>query len=72
MSLAERFKEKDLGLIRDAFNGEIFLDVKNPKLYKKLVRYVQNEHGVTIEGEAWADYSIIMNALSAEIETLAK
>lgn len=71
MSLSERFKEKDLGLIQAAFNGEFLLDVKNPKLYKKLVRYVQNEYGASLEGEAWSDYDIIMNTLSKELETSA-
>ena len=42
MTLISKFK-KDLGILRAAANREIFLDVKNPKLYKKVKRYYQNE-----------------------------
>ena len=37
MTLTSKFK-KDLGTLRAAVNQEIFLDVKNPKLYKKVKR----------------------------------
>jgi hypothetical protein len=36
MTLTSKFK-KDIGTLRAAVDKEIFLDVKNPKLYKKLV-----------------------------------
>jgi len=49
MSLIEKFK-KDVSTLRSAANGEIYLDVKNPKLYKKVFRYYQNE-GVVFSGE---------------------
>ena len=42
MTLTSKFK-KDLSTLRAAANKEIFLDVKNPKLYKKVKRYNQNE-----------------------------
>ena len=38
MALTEKFK-KDISTLRAAANGEIFLDVKNPKLFKKVRRY---------------------------------
>ena len=34
MALTEKFK-KDISTLRAAAAGEIFLDVKNPKLFKK-------------------------------------
>ena len=34
MALTEKFKSKDISTLRAAANGEIFLDVKNPKLFK--------------------------------------
>ena len=37
MALTEKFKTKDIGTLRAASNGDFFLDVKNPKLYKKSV-----------------------------------
>ena len=42
MTLTTKFK-KDLSTLRAAVNKEIYLDVKNPKLYKKIRRYYQNE-----------------------------
>ena len=42
MSVITKFK-KEIETLRLASTGEIFLDVKNPKLYKKVVRYYQNE-----------------------------
>ena len=42
MTLTSKFK-KDIGTLRAAANKEIFLDVKNPKLYKKVKRYYQEE-----------------------------
>ena len=42
MKLTTKFK-KDLSTLRAAANKELFLDVKNPKLYKKVLRYYQNE-----------------------------
>ena len=42
MTLTTKFK-KDLSTLRAAADKEIFLDVKNPKLYKKVKRYYQSE-----------------------------
>ena len=48
MTLTSKFS-KDLSTLSAAANREIYLDVKNPKLYKKLKRYYQNE--VILDGE---------------------
>ena len=42
MTLTTKFK-KDLSILRAAANKEIYLDVKNPKLYKKVTRYYVSE-----------------------------
>ena len=42
MKLTTKFK-KDLSTLRAAANKELFLDIKNPKLYKKVLRNYQNE-----------------------------
>ena len=55
MTLTSKFK-KDLSTLRAAANKEIFLDVKNPKLYKKLKRYYVSE-GLELTGED-PDYRI--------------
>ena len=38
MTIATKFK-KDIQTLRAAAEGDIFLDVKNPKLFKKVRRY---------------------------------
>ena len=48
MTLTSKFS-KDLSTLRAAANKEIYLDVKNPKLYKKVKRYYQNEVDLTGE-----------------------
>ena len=40
MTLTSKFK-KDLNTLRASVEGEIFLDVKNPKLFKKVRRYYE-------------------------------
>ena len=42
MTLISKFK-KDLHTLKGAAAGDFFLDVKNPKLYKKVRRYYENE-----------------------------
>ena len=68
MSLIEKFK-KDVSTLRSAANGEIYLDVKNPKLYKKVFRYYQNE-GVVFSGEPLDDYEMLMEYLENDLESL--
>lgn len=68
MSLIEKFK-KDVNTLRSAANGEIYLDVKNPKLYKKIFRYYQNE-GVVFSGEPLDDYEMLMEYLENDLESL--
>ena len=66
MTLTSKFK-KDLDTLRAAANREIFLDVKNPKLYKKITRFYQNE--VLLKGEdPDADYALIMECIRQDLE----
>jgi len=66
MTLTSKFK-KDIGTLRAAANKEIFLDVKNPKLYKKITRFYQNE--VTLDGEdPDRDYALIMECIRQDLE----
>ena len=65
MTLTSKFK-KDLSTLRAAVNKEIYLDVKNPKLYKKVKRYYQNE--VELLGEdPDADYELIVQCLTQDL-----
>ena len=66
MTLTSKFK-KDIGTLRAAVNKEIFLDVKNPKLYKKVKRYYQDE--VILTGEdPESDYGLIMECIRQDLE----
>ncbi len=68
MTLTAKFK-KDIQTLRSAANGEIFLDVKNPKLYKKVRRYYENE-GVIFSGDPMDDYDILMEYLYNDLEVV--
>ncbi len=68
MSLIQKFK-KDVSILRLAANGEIYLDVKNPKLYKKVRRFYENE-GVVFSGDPLDDYEILMEYLYQDLETV--
>ena len=66
MTLTSKFK-KDIGIPRAAANKEVFLDVKNPKLYKKVCRYYQNE--VVLDGEdPERDYELVIECVRQDLE----
>ena len=65
MTLTSKFS-KDLSTLRAAANKEIYLDVKNPKLFKKVKRYYQNE--VDLTGEApERDYALVMECVRKDL-----
>jgi hypothetical protein len=68
MALTEKFK-KDISTLRAAADGDIFLDVKNPKLYKKVRRFYEN-NGVVFSGEPLDDYEMLMEQIYADLETV--
>tara|TARA_Y100000768_G_scaffold42222_1_gene27668 strand:- start:167 stop:421 length:255 start_codon:yes stop_codon:yes gene_type:complete len=65
MTLNSKFR-KDVSILRAAANKEIFLDVKNPKLFKKVRRYYERE-GLEFTGEPLEDYEILMEVLSEDL-----
>ena len=66
MTLTSKFK-KDISTLRAAVNQEIFLDVKNPKLYKKVMRYYQDE--VVLDGEdPERDYELLIECVRQDLE----
>ena len=68
MTLTSKFK-KDIGTLRAAANKEIYLDVKNPKLYKKIKRYYENA-GVEFGGEDQdADYNTVIQCIKEDFES---
>ena len=68
MILTEKFK-KDISTLRAAANGDFYLDVKNPKLYRKVRRYYENE-GVVFSGDPLDDYDILMDVIEQEFESV--
>ena len=68
MALTEKFK-KDISTLRAAATGEIFLDVKNPKLFKKVRRFYEN-NGVVFSGDPLDDYEMLMEQIYADLETV--
>jgi hypothetical protein len=68
MSLIQKFK-KDVSTLRLAASGEIYLDVKNPKLYKKVRRYYENE-GVMFSEDPLDNYDILIECLVQDLETV--
>ena len=66
MTLTTKFK-KDISILTDAVNNNIFLDIKYPKLYKKICRYYQDD--VYLDGEdPERDYSLIIECIRQDLE----
>jgi hypothetical protein len=68
MSLTLKFK-KDLQTLRAAAKGDFYLDVKNPKLYKKVRKFYQNE-GVIFSDDPLDNYDILIDYLAQDLETV--
>ena len=66
MELTSKFK-KDLDTLRGAANGDFFLDVKNPKLFKKVRKYYEREGAISFSGDALDDYDILIEAISEDL-----
>ena len=66
MTITSKFK-KDLHTLRGAANRDFYLDVKNPKLYKKIRKFYERE-GVELSGDPLDDYEIIVECLAADVE----
>jgi len=68
MTLTAKFK-KDIPTLRSAANGDFYLDVKNPKLFKKIRRYYENK-GVVFSGDPLDDYEILMEYVAGDLESV--
>ena len=69
MTLTSKFK-KDLQTLRSAANKEIYLDVKNPKLYKKVKKYYEREELIQFTGDALEDYDILMDVIAEDLHSV--
>jgi len=68
MPLTDKFK-KDVQVLRAAANGDFYLDVKNPKLFKKVRKYYQNE-GVVFSDDALDNYDILIDCIVQDLESV--
>ena len=66
MTLTSKFKAKDIGILRAAANKEIFLDLKDPKLYKKILRYYKNEIDYS-DDDHELNYSLVVECLRQDL-----
>ena len=68
MTLTTKFK-KDISTLRAAANKEIFLDVKNPKLFKKVRRYYEGLQLINLSGEdPDADYNAVIECIRQDLD----
>ena len=68
MTIASKFK-KDLNTLRSAVNGELYLDVKNPKLFKKVRKFYENQ-GVVFSGDPLDDYDILIDYIAEDLNAV--
>jgi len=65
MSLRTKFR-KSIGIFQDAISRTIELDYSQPKLYKKVVKYYE-EQGIRFTGDAVEDYQILLECLKTDL-----
>ena len=70
MTLTSKFR-KDISILRAAANREIYLDVKNPKLFKKVKKYYERVELVQFTGEPLEDYDILMDVITEDLQRVA-
>tara|TARA_B100001109_G_scaffold238561_1_gene220436 strand:+ start:584 stop:796 length:213 start_codon:yes stop_codon:yes gene_type:complete len=70
MTLTSKFK-KDLQTLRAAANKEIYLDVKKPKLFKKVKKYYERVEMIQFTGDALEDYDILMDVIAEDLQKVA-
>ena len=68
MTIASKFK-KDLNTLRSAVNGELYLDVKNPKLFKKVRKFYENQ-GVQFSDDPLDDYDILIDYIAEDLNAV--
>jgi|TARA_X000000368_G_scaffold369048_1_gene317371 hypothetical protein len=70
MTLTSKFR-KDISTLRAAANKEIYLDVKNPKLFKKVKKYYERVELIQFTGEPLEDYDILMDVITEDLQRVA-
>ena len=68
MTLTTKFK-KDISTLQAAANKEFYLDVKNPKLYKKVRKYYESKENIEFTGEDLdADYNVVIDCITEDLK----
>lgn len=67
MSITTKFK-KNIDILKDAAVGQIELDHKYPKIYKKVTKFYM-ERGVQFMNDPCDDYEILLDCLYADLVT---
>lgn len=57
---------KSFGIFQDAINRTIELDDSQPKLYKKVRKYYE-EQGINFTGDSVEDYQIVLECLQQDL-----
>ena len=53
--------------MRGAVQGDFFLDVKTPKLCKKVRKYYEREGLISFTGDALDDYDILIDTMAEDL-----
>lgn len=65
MSLVQKFK-KNLQSLSDTAGGIIELDYKNPKLYKKVLKYYE-DRGIEFDDDPYDTYEMVVDLLKEDL-----
>ena len=62
-------QERHINTLRSAVGGDFYLDVKNPKLYKKIRKFYEN-NGVEFSGDPLDDYDILIDCIAEDLASV--
>ncbi len=66
MSLISKFK-KNVDVLAHTVDGTVALDYKNPKLYKKILKYYQ-EQDVEFYDDPYDTYELVVDLIKEDLE----
>ncbi len=67
MSLLSKFK-KNLDVLSKTVNGSVALDFQNPKLYKKILRYYEDQ-GVEFYDDPYDTYEYVVDLIKEDLQS---
>ena len=65
MSLSSKFK-KNIQVLAQTVDGTVSLDFQNPKLYKKIIRYYEDQ-GVEFYDDPYDTYEYVIDLLKEDL-----